>query len=395
MLSALMIMVMSFLCITSVSADTQSDIRDTRAAQDAAQERLDQANSQIAAMEGEKSSLETYLADLNSQLTALSDSLSTLATQIEEKNVEIEMTKAAHERAALAVENQYQDMQTRIQYMYENGTGLLQTLFSADNLTDFLNRADEIQQIQAYDRSCLADYKETCRDEEAKQASLEAEEAEMEGLKAQQEAARAQVQELATQTDAKIAEYAALIDDQNSVAADLRNQIAAQQQRIQELEAQAAAEEEARRKAAEEEARLAAVAAQKAAEEEAAKAAAAASQEATSKTSEPVAESVANVETAPSGSGTYLGNFTLTAYCACSKCCGKYANGRTASGTTATEGRTVAMGGVPFGTKLLINGVVYTVEDRGTGYGHVDIFMNSHSACLQFGLRHADVYQVG
>lgn len=40
------------------------------------------------------------------------------------------------------------------------------------------------------------------------------------------------------------------------------------------------------------------------------------------------------------------------------------------------------MGGVPFGTKLLINGNVYTVEDRGTGYGHVDIYMDSHSATI-------------
>ena len=52
------------------------------------------------------------------------------------------------------------------------------------------------------------------------------------------------------------------------------------------------------------------------------------------------------------------------------------------------------MYGVPFGTKLLINGNVYTVEDRGTPYGHVDIFFNSHSAALQFGSQWADVYQV-
>ena len=59
-----------------------------------------------------------------------------------------------------------------------------------------------------------------------------------------------------------------------------------------------------------------------------------------------------------------------------------------------TAGHTIAMAGVPFGTKLRINGVVYTVEDRGTPYGHVDIFMNSHSEALQFGLQYADVYQV-
>lgn len=100
-------------------------------------------------------------------------------------------------------------------------------------------------------------------------------------------------------------------------------------------------------------------------------------------------------ETAGSNSaGTYLGEFTLTAYCSCSKCCGSWSGGGTASGTVPTAGRTVAMGGLPFGTKLLINGNVYTVEDRGTGYGHVDIYMDSHSAALQFGSQKAAVYQL-
>ena len=91
--------------------------------------------------------------------------------------------------------------------------------------------------------------------------------------------------------------------------------------------------------------------------------------------------------------GTYLGNFTLTAYCPCAQCCGT-ANNPTASGVYPTAGHTVAMAGVPFGTQLLINGTVYTVEDRGTPYGHVDIFFNSHSEALAFGLQSADVYQL-
>ena len=88
---------------------------------------------------------------------------------------------------------------------------------------------------------------------------------------------------------------------------------------------------------------------------------------------------------------TYLGNFTLTAYCGCASCCGVAGN-LTASGTVPTQGRTVAMGGIDFGTKLLINGVVYTVEDRGTSYGHVDIFFNSHQDAVNFGMQSADVY---
>ena len=94
-----------------------------------------------------------------------------------------------------------------------------------------------------------------------------------------------------------------------------------------------------------------------------------------------------------SGQGKYLGNFTLPAYCNCAQCCGTAGN-LTASGTVPTAGRTVAMAGVPFGTQLLINGNVYTVEDLGTPYGHVDIYCDSHSEALSFGLQSAEVYQL-
>ena len=50
------------------------------------------------------------------------------------------------------------------------------------------------------------------------------------------------------------------------------------------------------------------------------------------------------------------------------------------------------MGGIPFGTKLVINGQIYTVEDRGTPYGHIDIYRNSHDECNQFGVQYANVY---
>lgn len=90
--------------------------------------------------------------------------------------------------------------------------------------------------------------------------------------------------------------------------------------------------------------------------------------------------------------GEFLGTFKLTAYCACVQCCGVWAGGTTAGGTIPAAGRTVAMAGVPFGTKLLIGDQIYTVEDRGTVYGHVDVFMNSHAEAASFGVRYADVY---
>ncbi|AXF52305.1 MAG: 3D containing protein [Caudoviricetes sp.] len=93
--------------------------------------------------------------------------------------------------------------------------------------------------------------------------------------------------------------------------------------------------------------------------------------------------------------GEYLGNYGLTAYCSCASCCGSWGGTTTASGTTPTAGRTVACNTLPFGTKLLINGHVYTVEDTGGMAGNViDIYMDSHDAALTFGRQQSDVYIV-
>ena len=95
-----------------------------------------------------------------------------------------------------------------------------------------------------------------------------------------------------------------------------------------------------------------------------------------------------------SGASTTGGTvYKITAYCPCAKCCGK-TNGRTASGTTATAGRTVAASSkFAFGTKLNIGGHVYTVEDRGGAINgnKIDIFVNSHAEALQWGVRYLNV----
>ena len=80
--------------------------------------------------------------------------------------------------------------------------------------------------------------------------------------------------------------------------------------------------------------------------------------------------------------------FTATGYCSCSKCCGK-TTGRTASGTKATAGRTVAMSSkYAFGTKVEIKGYgTYTVEDRGGAIkgNKIDIYFDNHQDALNFG----------
>ena len=68
-----------------------------------------------------------------------------------------------------------------------------------------------------------------------------------------------------------------------------------------------------------------------------------------------------------------LGTYYVTGYC---KNCNYPRNSlATASGNNATVGKTVAMKGLPFGTRVYIEDIgERVVEDRGVGAGVVDVF---------------------
>lgn len=96
-----------------------------------------------------------------------------------------------------------------------------------------------------------------------------------------------------------------------------------------------------------------------------------------------------------SSNSSYLGKYKLTYYCSCSKCCGK-SDGITASGKKAQEGITVASNSIPLGTKISIDGHIYTVQDRGGMASNViDIFVSSHQKALNLGVKYnIPVYKV-
>lgn len=65
----------------------------------------------------------------------------------------------------------------------------------------------------------------------------------------------------------------------------------------------------------------------------------------------------------------------------------------TASGTVPLAGRTIACNFLPFGTRVVINGHEYIVEDTGGALGNsvIDIFVNSEEEAYQLGRQRATV----
>ena len=104
------------------------------------------------------------------------------------------------------------------------------------------------------------------------------------------------------------------------------------------------------------------------------------------------AEKAPMAEPVPSGHWENAGRHRITHYDSGACCNGRNA-GRTASGAPMVVGRTAATGRqYPFGTRLLINGIIYTVEDRGVPNGCIDILVGSHAEANRRGLFHTNVF---
>ena len=390
------------------AASTEEQIADVQAQKEAAQAELAQQQSNMASLESKKQELESYLEELNAQYTDLTNSVSELGIQAAEKEEQLKTLNTQLEEAKATADKQYQDMKKRIVYMYENGSAsMLELLLSSEDLAQFLNRAENIAQISQYDRDMLAKYKALQADIKAQEEQAEEEAQNINELLAEKSAKQQEVQALTASTNENIQSYIYQISASQDEISALNTQISNADSSIYSLLQAAEAE-----KAAQE--------AQAAQEAEAAQSPSDGGNYGTEESYDDYSESESDSNqdaddssayddsytessdssessdnssegSSSSSQGTYLGTFTLTAYCNCAQCCGTAGN-LTASGTVPTAGRTVAMAGVPFGTQLLINGNVYTVEDLGTPYGHVDIYFNSHSEALAFGLQSAEVY---
>lgn len=100
-----------------------------------------------------------------------------------------------------------------------------------------------------------------------------------------------------------------------------------------------------------------------------------------------------------------LGEYTITAYCSCEKCCGIWAKNRPdgivygASGIELESNLSIAAPGFEFGTSIYIDGLEYVVHDRTANWivdkyesKIIDIYFDNHQEALNFGKQVKEVF---
>lgn len=183
---------------------------------------VDDLKDNKAAKESEVSSLQDQLTDIMSKLGDLEESLI-------EKGEEITKAEEDLKEAQEKEKEQYEAMKKRIKFMYEEGdTTALETLVTAENFSDLVNKAEYVQNVHTYDRKQLEEYIETKQQIADLKTTLEDEQKNMESMQAEYENKES---ELSSTIESKKAEVANL-DSQIQAAAEAAaaEALAAQQQ---------------------------------------------------------------------------------------------------------------------------------------------------------------------
>lgn len=85
----------------------------------------------------------------------------------------------------------------RIKFMYESGnTQFFTILLESRSITEFLNKAEYVSQLSAYDRDMLEEFQRVVKDVEKKEASLQKEYTELNTLQDQLTSQQTEVQSL-------------------------------------------------------------------------------------------------------------------------------------------------------------------------------------------------------
>jgi peptidoglycan hydrolase CwlO-like protein len=193
------------------------------------------ATDTIDNLQNQTSALENELKGINQDILTLSEKISDTEMQVEILNSDIDKTQDDLEKAQKNEDQQYEDMKSRIKYMYEHGSAtMLEMLFSAENMSDFLNKADFIENLSNYDRKALNNLKDVHQQIADQKADLEAQQASMKDL-------QNQLQTQQTQLQAKAAATSTNLNEVNAKLQKAKEEEAARQAEEARKQAEAAA----------------------------------------------------------------------------------------------------------------------------------------------------------
>lgn len=248
-LCILMICIMTFGSALSVFAETSQDVQKEK---EKTQEALEEVNERVDDIEQQKQAVSEEIVVLDTELVDVLTSISICVDEIAAKEDEIGVVKEELKKAQEDALVQYENMKTRIRFMYEKGdSAYMAVLLEADSWPDMLNKASYAEELYSYDREMLNLYEQTIQRISDYKTELEIEEADLLTSKNELKEQQDYLENIINTKKQSVANFEDQLAQATAQAAAYKNQLEEQTARIKELEAKE--EEERKEKARQEE----------------------------------------------------------------------------------------------------------------------------------------------
>ncbi|MBO4899863.1 MAG: C40 family peptidase [Lachnospiraceae bacterium] len=225
--------------INSEINDLENQKRDAEKAKNEAQSGLSGTNSQINSISGAMGDLDTEIEGINMELVGLLTDIDLISSDIENKTEEIAKTQEEYDEAVATRDEQYASMKVRIRYMYEIGDATYISIFleaTTSSLADALNKAEYVEQLYAYDRQMLEEYKQTVDYTKEVWDRLEEEKSELETSKEELEEEQKYLEEVEAQLEEEYENYSVMLAQARQQAAIYTAKINQQTSEIRSIE---------------------------------------------------------------------------------------------------------------------------------------------------------------
>lgn len=231
-----------------------NDIQELQKQQEEKEQEISDIKKQAGAYEQKIKEYNGKLQELGNSLEKVQGEITQTEQNMETVKGELAQAKADLEEAKERIQDQDEQMQKRIRFIYEKGQqSWITVLLEADSFAELLNRVQYIQKLNEYDRKQLEDYK-TAREEVSravdelalKEQQLEEEEERLTALKKDYSSRQDEMENLIAQTKDSLDAAGAQIAQDQAQADEIAGKIAQMEASQKALEEQYAAEEAAR-----------------------------------------------------------------------------------------------------------------------------------------------------
>lgn len=226
------------LCSAQVlPAAADPTVEEVKRQKEDADESLESLTKSIQELEKQKKQIEGEISSLDGQLVTAMAAVESLEKQVEEKEEDLEETGKALEEAEKEKEEQYEAMQTRIQYIYEHGgnAGWMILLLSDSDITKLLNRAEYTQQMYDYDRECLNEYAQTVEEIHELEDRQEEEMASLQSMRDEQKEQKKYLEDKLEEKKKTSSDYEKQIEDAGDKAEDYQKLIEEYNEQIRKM----------------------------------------------------------------------------------------------------------------------------------------------------------------